>query len=196
MAAAFRASGPPPAGFTEDFTTGANADPLSGYSGWSPTTSWALDDNLGSTTRGMKYTGGSESFTTKDSTLANGTFTLGFGETVGDSIGYPSLVCRYTDDNNWIRLVGDFVSNTWKLQVYASGSLTLNYDTLVAYTAGPYTVQIVASGTSLQAKVATGTGTPSNAGSAQTSSDNTSATRVGMSVNGTRGVYFNTISAV
>lgn len=182
-------------GFSHNFTLGSNGDPLSGYGGWTPTSEWTIDDGGGTVTPGMKRNSGSgETATTKDAGFFNGTFSMAIEVDVSASVPFPALYIRYVDANNWVRLVGSQSTATWHLQDMRSGSTGapgFDYNTAVAFTPGNvYSVDVVASGTSLQAKVG-----GVNAGTAQTQSSLTSATRAGFGINGLPGVFFRSIAA-
>ena len=183
-------------GFSVDFTTGTNGDPLSGYAGsWGNTTGWALDDNSGTFTRGMRYTGGSYSVPYRNSSLADGTFTATIHTDGFSTSDYTALVCRMNSSGaGGVYLLASNSTNTFHLQSNDPAGIgaPLDYDTGVSFTPGnTYQFQVVASGSSIQAKVG---GT--NAGTAQTDSYNTSGTYVGMGVNsGTHVTIVQAISA-
>lgn len=140
------------AGFSVDFTLGANGDPLSGYPGpWSGTTNITLWDNSGSYTRGMHSTNASFTNSSRDSTLWNGTFTSRI-RTATTNTDFSNMACRLTSGGNGgIIFVAHSSSLTWRIQIYDTGNtLQLDYDTTVAFTPGNvHDRKIVASGSSV-----------------------------------------------
>ncbi len=169
-------------GFSHNFTLLSNGNPLSGVSGgWSNTANVTADDNVGTYTRGMQYSGTGYNTAYRNSSLANGTYAMRLHASTG-SIYYAALFARMTAGGlGGVILMAHSGSGTWKIQIYDNTStLQLDYDTTVAWADNTtYDMSLVLSGSSVIGKIG-----GVQVGATQTDSWQTSYTYVGFGYNG------------
>ncbi len=169
-------------GFSHNFALLSNGNPLSGVSGgWSNTANVTADDNVGTYTRGMQYSGTGYNTAYRDSSLANGTYAMRLHASSG-SVYYVALFARMTAGGaGGVILMAHSGSGTWKIQIYDNANtLQLDYDTTVAWADNTtYNMSLVLSGSSVIAKIA-----GVQIGATQTDSWVAANTRVGFGYNG------------